>query len=227
MSEWNGLPLVIFGCGGISREISYLVNEINRYNRLNVFDFKGFVSEKQEDVGKSIYTIPVVACDKNFKEFSSSFPVLGAVIPHGNPALKKKIAEKITKLDNIAFPNLIHPSAGFNKQCVTFGRGNILTAGVQFTTNIIIGNFNLFNLNTTIGHETVIKDYCVINPLSAISGGVTINESVVVGTGAKILQYLEIKSHSIIGAGAVVTKNVEKGSTVVGVPAKAIKKIPK
>ena len=49
----------------------------------------------------------------------------------------------------------------------------------------------------------------------------------VVGTGAKILQYLEIKSDSIIGAGAVVAKNVEEGSTVVGVPAKAIKKMSK
>jgi serine acetyltransferase len=43
---------------------------------------------------------------------------------------------------------------------------------------------------------------------------------VLVGTGAQILQYLQVGSHTIVGAGAVVTKNVESDATVVGVPAR-------
>ena len=45
-----------------------------------------------------------------------------------------------------------------------------------------------------------------------------------IGTGATILGGLEIGARSIIGAGAVVTKNVPPNSTVAGNPAKVIRK---
>jgi serine acetyltransferase len=44
--------------------------------------------------------------------------------------------------------------------------------------------------------------------------------SVLVGCGAQILQYLLIGSGATIGAGAVVTRNVPDGATVVGIPAR-------
>ena len=44
-----------------------------------------------------------------------------------------------------------------------------------------------------------------------------------IGTGAKILQQLTIADNVIVGAGAVVVKDVDENSTVVGVPAKPIK----
>jgi len=43
-----------------------------------------------------------------------------------------------------------------------------------------------------------------------------------IGTGATILQDIHIKSDVTIGAGAVVTKNIEKGVTVIGIPAKPL-----
>jgi serine acetyltransferase len=56
-----------------------------------------------------------------------------------------------------------------------------------------------------------------------ISGEVIINENVYVGTGAKIINQLEIGSNSIIGAGAVVSKSIPDNCTAVGIPAKPIK----
>lgn len=216
MRAWNGLPIVVFGNGGIAMETRNLINCINKHNQLNVFDFKGYISAKdtkEEDV---------VTCDSNFEEYAKKFDVLGVAVPHGNPKIIKKIVEKIKKIDNLVFPNLIHPSAGFEGD-ISLGVGNIITAGVEFTTKISLGNFNLLNLKCTVGHETVIKDYCVVNPLTAISGGVVINDCTFIGTGAKILQYRTLGGNSIIGAGAVVIKDVDADTTVIGVPAKCKK----
>ena len=44
-----------------------------------------------------------------------------------------------------------------------------------------------------------------------------------VGTGAQILQGLTICDDTIIGAGAVVTKDILEPGTYVGIPAKKIK----
>ena len=224
MKEWSGLPLVISGCGDIATEVLHLVNSINKHNKSNVFDFKGYISEKEKEVGTEIYGSPVIASDEKFEDFSKNYDVLGVVIPHSNTKIKGKIINRIKSINNLVFPNLIHPLAGFEKECVSLGVGNIITAGVEFTTGVTIGDFNLLNLSCTIGHQTVIENYCTILPLVAISGGVKIYDGAFIGTGAKILQYKIIGEYSIIGAGAVVIKDVEPYSTEVGVPAKCIKK---
>ena len=51
-----------------------------------------------------------------------------------------------------------------------------------------------------------------------------IGDNVFIGAGAKILGPIKIGNGAVIGANAVVTKNVPDNCTVVGVPAKIIKK---
>lgn len=60
-------------------------------------------------------------------------------------------------------------------------------------------------------------------PTVNISGEVIVNEAVYVGTGAKIINLLEIGENTIVGAGAVVSKSLPANCTAVGIPAKPIK----
>jgi acetyltransferase-like isoleucine patch superfamily enzyme len=55
-----------------------------------------------------------------------------------------------------------------------------------------------------------------------LCGCVIIGDNVFVGAGATVLPRLQIGKDSTIGAGAVVTKNVPAGATVVGNPANPI-----
>ncbi len=52
----------------------------------------------------------------------------------------------------------------------------------------------------------------------------TVGNNVVVGSGAKVLGALKIGDNSKIGSGSVVIRDVPENSTVVGIPAKVIKK---
>jgi serine acetyltransferase len=64
----------------------------------------------------------------------------------------------------------------------------------------------------------------LVNPGANLAGGVKLGKRVMIGTGAQVLQYRTVGDDAIIGAGAVVTKDVSAGVTVVGVPAKAVNK---
>ncbi len=68
--------------------------------------------------------------------------------------------------------------------------------------------------NVSIGHNAIVH-------------GCTIEDNVLVGMGAIIMDNCIIKSNCIIAAGAVVTQNtiVESGSIYAGVPAKKVKNI--
>ena len=77
--------------------------------------------------------------------------------------------------------------------------------------------------DSTLGHDSFIKDFVSIMPTVNISGEVTIGECVNVGAAATIINRLEIGEYSIVGAGAVLTKTLPAHCTAVGVPAKIIK----
>jgi serine acetyltransferase len=88
--------------------------------------------------------------------------------------------------------------------------------------NLVFEPFSMVNLACTIGHETRIGKSCVVNPTVNLSGGVTLEQEVLVGTGAQVLQYIRVGAGATIGAGAVVNKDVLPHETVVGIPAKPL-----
>jgi len=65
---------------------------------------------------------------------------------------------------------------------------------------------------------------CMIFQQVTLAGIVELGYHVDIGAGAKIIGPLTIQNHVRIGANAVVTKDVEEGDTVAGVPAKSIRK---
>lgn len=211
--------LYIVGSGGLARETAQLCWQINELEEL--WDIQGYVSGSQKEVGETVGGLPVVGTD----EFLMNLPFEADVlIGIGSASLKRKIFDSVlSKNPRLFFPNVIHPSATIDRSSVRLGRGNIVSAGCRFTCDIQIGDFNLFNLNTTVGHDTRIGSYAVINPGVNLSGGIVMGDEVLIGTGAQVLEGLKIASRTTLGSGAVLTKDVpEGGLTYVGIPAKVL-----
>ena len=213
---WGGLPTVIIGTSGISKEVKTIIDEINQLNYINQFSFLGFISEKEEEVGERLMGEKIIASDSQLDEFFSPYKQIGVIIPIGTPKIKKKIFSKLKKYNNIVYPNIVSPTAKImDIATINFGMGNIICSGCTLTAEIDIGNFNLVNLNSTIGHNAQIGDYCVINPLSSISGDVKIFDEVLCGAGCIIKQGVRIENNSIIGLGAFIVKDVKENSIMI------------
>lgn len=144
----------------------------------------------------------------------------------GDNALRAKIAHQYR--NSHEFINLIHPSATFGeaqRDTVNRATGVIICAGVRFTNNIAVGDFSIFNLNATIGHDADIGDFANLAPGANISGYVTVGRGVWVGTNAAINQGREganlvVGDYAVIGSGSVVVRACEARSTYVGIPAR-------
>ena len=77
---------------------------------------------------------------------------------------------------------------------------------------------------TQIRSGAVIAPWVTIGLRAGDFTGPTIGHGVNIGTGAKIIGPVVVGDTASIGANSVVVKNVEPGSTVVGVPARPIDK---
>ena len=87
-----------------------------------------------------------------------------------------------------------------------------------------IGKHCIVNTGASVDHDCEVADFVHIAPHATVLGGVKIGEGSWIGAGAVVKQYVTIGRNCMIGAGAVVLENVPDGATVVGVPAKEIKK---
>ena len=92
------------------------------------------------------------------------------------------------------------------------------------------GVFIDHGMGVVIGETSDIGDRCLLYQGVTLGGTgkdsgkrhPTLHENVVVGAGAKVLGAIQIGSNTRIGAGSVVVKNVEKNSTVVGIPGRVV-----
>lgn len=208
--------IAIIGSGGFGREVKTIIDAINKEKE--IYEFIGFFDDGIE-AREIINGFPVLGGIEELNNFDELIAIAVAI---GNPATKKNIISKLTN-PKISFPNIISPEAQISADYVTIGKGNIICGGTILTCNIQIEDFVILNLMCTVGHDTVIKSYCSFMPSVNISGDVVIHKSVYVGTGAKIINQLEIGENTIVGAGAVVAKTLPANCTAVGVPAKVIK----
>lgn len=220
---WNGLPIVIFGTSGHSREILCIVEDINKQNYIRQFDFLGFISEKDNEIGNSIGHYKVVASDNTFESYTKNYAQLGVILSISSSKIKRDIYNNLAKIKNIIYPNIISPYANIGDiNSINLGEGNIIAAGSTLTCNTAIGNFNIINRNSTVGHDCIIGNCCTINPLSSVSGNVKIKDNVLIGAGSSIMQGITIGENSSIGLGAFVVKDIEPNSTMICIPAKKI-----
>jgi sugar O-acyltransferase (sialic acid O-acetyltransferase NeuD family) len=211
--------IVVIGAGGFAREVHWLIREINQVHPQ--FEFLGYVVTDLSKLGEHDSKDEVLGdygwLDKN--------KVDGLALGIGTPQARKKLGEELSeRFKQIAWPALIHPTVRMDTGSCKIGRGVIVCAGTIGTVNLTLEDFCMVNLSCTIGHEATLGRGCVLNPTVNISGGVTLKDRVLVGTGAQVLQYLTVGEGATVGAGAVVNKDVPPGVTVVGIPAKVREK---
>jgi serine acetyltransferase len=92
--------------------------------------------------------------------------------------------------------------------------------GIVVHPNTTIGRGVKIWHNVTLAAETTVGSSCRL----------TIEDGVMIGASAQIIarvnQPLTIGRGANVGAGAVVTRSVEPGATVIGVPARAVDRLP-
>ncbi len=88
--------------------------------------------------------------------------------------------------------------------------------------NPVIGDFNLICNRSIVGHDDRIASYNTLYPGVLLSGNVTLEEEIELGTGSQVIQGLQIGKNVVIGAGGTVIRNIREAGTSVGTPVRKV-----
>lgn len=155
---------------------------------------------------------------------------------------KEKILDYVVENDrrNSAIPLLdlkgiearIEPGA-IIRDHVSIGKNAVIMMGAVINIGAMIGEGTMIDMNAVVGGRGIIGRNCHIGAGAVIAGvieppsakPVVIEDDVLVGANAVILEGVRVGRGSVVAAGAVVIEDVPENVVVAGIPARIIKKI--
>jgi sugar O-acyltransferase (sialic acid O-acetyltransferase NeuD family) len=206
-----GAPIAIFGAGGHGRELLQLVRDIGAW------EVAGFVVDERFPAPPEVAGLPVLGG----LDWLAAHPEVAVVVAVGAPAARRAIVERIRARSANPFPALVHPRAWVGER-VALGEGTVVCAGAMLTTDIRVGAHVHLNVASTLAHDDVLEDFVTLAPGVHLAGGVLLREGVELGVGSSVIPRRTVGAWTVVGAGAVVTRDLEADCTAAGVPARVL-----
>jgi sugar O-acyltransferase (sialic acid O-acetyltransferase NeuD family) len=207
---------VIFGAGGHGRVVLDILLRAGRH------DVVGFLDSNPDIVGRRVDGQLVLGDVSDIPRLRDEMNVQGAIVAIGDNGVRRHCAERIERT-GLTLINAIHPSANIARN-VTLGTNCVIAAGALVCAHCQIGDSVILNTGCIVDHESMVGTASHVCPGARLAGRVTVESGAFVGIGATVIQNIRIGCEAVVGGGAVVIHDVAPLSTVVGVPAREIKR---
>lgn len=210
------MRVVIIGAGGHAQVVADIL--LRMYEASNDIRPIGYLDDDPLLLGKRFLDLPVLGKIAQLNQVDHD----AVIVAIGDNAIRQRIFEMLNqKGERVVTAQ--HPRAVIAPD-VHIEPGSMICAGVVINVGCIVGANVILNTGCTVDHHCRIEDHAHIAPGAHLGGEVVVGEGALVGIGAIVIPRCHIGEYSVIGAGAVVTKSVPPGLTVVGVPAKPIQR---
>jgi sugar O-acyltransferase (sialic acid O-acetyltransferase NeuD family) len=138
----------------------------------------------------------------------------------GSGAVRRRWLSECLR-DHQGWATILHPMSSISPSALV-GEGSFVAALALIGPDARVGRSTIINHGASVDHDCTIGSFVHLAPRSTLCGGVTVGDDVLIGAGAVILPGVRVGRHCIVGAGAVVADDVPEGTTVIGIPAKAL-----
>lgn len=201
--------LLILGASGHGKVVADIAVKMEKWDNIS------FIDDNQSI--QSLMGFDVIGNTNDISKYLNDYEIFVAI---GNNKIRKKLHEKIESLGGI-IPILIHPDATIGND-VVLCPGTVVMARAVINSGTFIGKGCIINTGAVVEHDNKLGDFVHISPGVNLAGSVTVGNCTWFGIGSVASNNLSITSNCMIGAGAVVTKNINKPGTYIGIPARRI-----
>ena len=199
--------VVIIGAGGHAKVIADIV-ECAGDHVLGFLD--GYIKE-DTFLGK-----PVLGKDTDYEKYLDAYFIIGI----GDAYARERF---VNSMPEAKWYTAIHPKAVISTLDTSIGEGSVVMANAVINPCAHVGNHCIVNTTAVVEHDNQIDDFVHVSVGTKLAGKVTVGKRTWVGVGSAVSNGINICSDCMIGAGAVIVKDITEPGTYVGVPARKIK----
>ncbi len=203
----NKEKVIIFGEGNIQEVALFYLQRDEKYEVI------AFTADMEYITGNTYLGLPMVPFGKIERLFSPSEYKM--FIPLGYKRNNHLRAEKYyaAKSKGYGFITYISPKATYygtpvGENCFIF-ENNVIQ---PFTT---IGDDTILWSGNHVGHHSKIGNHCFLTSHVVVSGVTSVGDYTFIGVNASVGNGIRIAEDNLIGAGAVITKDTQKGEVYV------------
>lgn len=209
------MDIVLIGAGGHGKVVLDAVRQEGRHRVV------GFLDADPRLHGAVVHDVPVIG-GPNLLDKLPGRKVRGVLVAIGDNRTRANYAAEALAV-GLELVSAVHPRAVVAASA-TVGRNVLIAAGAVVSVDATIGDGTIVNTAAVVDHECVIGRYAHVAPGVRLAGRVTVGDHAFIGLGASVIQCLSIGDRATVGAGAVVLADVSADTTVIGVPARPMRK---
>ena len=207
-----------WGAGGHARSV------IDAIEFLEVWEIRGLIDSDPQRWGSSVGRYPVLGGESVLASLladgvQNAFIGVGGV---GDNTPRSRVFEQLLKL-GLVLPAICHPTSRISPTA-RIGRATVVLSGAIIGAGVVVGDNVIVNTGAIIDHDCDIGSHCHVSTGSRMGGSVRVGSGAHIGIGSTVREGVVVGERAIIGAGAVVLADVLAGVTVVGVPARVLKR---
>ena len=212
--------MIVAGAKGLAKELLEIFLQRNALHNLYFFD------NVSQDLSEKLFNRFFV-----IRSFDSALQIFNEsgdpsfCLGLGNPVLRHKLCHQFLDIGG-NLTSVLSPKADIGHFDTTLGPGCCILDGVVITSNVQLGRGCLVNPNATISHDCQLGDFVEVSPGVNVTGNCSIGAFYFLGSNSVILPKVRVGKNLVVGAGAVVTKDIPDNCMVLGIPAVVKKKLP-
>ncbi|HEY8401121.1 MAG TPA: acetyltransferase [Cytophagaceae bacterium] len=203
---------IIFGAGTYSQVYTNYLSDS--------YDVVGYIDDAEKYKDAVVNGIKVLGnSDFLFEKLDRSLAVF---VPIGDNNIRVSILEKL-KESGFETPSFIHKDTIIHKS-VEIGQAVYILPATNVMPSTTISDYTMVSMGVNIAHHNLIEKGCFFSQGVNIGASVHIQEKAYFGIGSTLMTGVKtVGRNSLIGAGAVIIRDVPDGAVLVGNPGKIIR----